>query len=183
MPFNGCRPPDRKICRTATHHFAASLIVETLQPRSWHEWAKSAADTLGLIPGLNIPAEIVGGSLALYEGDWIGFGLSLIGLLPIGGECAVMLKIVRRARKAAMAARFGARVGRRARRMAQRSTSPKFRRPPPPARPLSSPAKHRPTNRPIHKHPTHRTGSRPISGRAHSPHPSHYPSTQARKQA
>lgn len=57
------------------------------------------ADTLGLVPGLNVPAEILSGALSLYRGDYVGFSLSMIGLLPIAGEAAIGVKIARSARE------------------------------------------------------------------------------------
>ncbi|HEV2474418.1 MAG TPA: hypothetical protein VGS41_17205, partial [Chthonomonadales bacterium] len=63
--------------RVRFQHVAASGIVESAQPRTWQDWTLSAADAVGMIPLLNVPAEIVSGSVSLIEGDLIGFGLSL----------------------------------------------------------------------------------------------------------
>src|SRR5579885_939861 len=116
-----CMRESKRIHRIKTRHIAGSLLQETFRPRSWREWLQGAADTLGLIPGLNVPAEVVSGGLSLCEGDLIGFGLSLAGLLPVAGEVAIAIKIARRARRLTQGARFGARVARRAAHLAQRN--------------------------------------------------------------
>jgi hypothetical protein len=67
--------------------------------RPWEEQAQIVADTLGLVPGLNVPAEILSGALSLYRGDVVGFSLSMIGRLPIAGEVAIGVKIARSARE------------------------------------------------------------------------------------
>ena len=54
---------------------------------------------LGLIPILNIPAEIVSGLLSLRKKDYVGFGLSVAGLIPLQGEAAVALKLARTAQQ------------------------------------------------------------------------------------
>lgn len=112
---------DRPACPVAPRHIAGSLVQEATRKRPWHEWAQGVADTLGLIPGLNVPAELISGGLSLYEGDLIGFALSVAGLLPVGGEIAITIKMARRARRLAQGAKIGARVAHRARHLAQQS--------------------------------------------------------------
>ena len=68
---------------------------------AWEDKAQAAADVLGLIPILNIPAEIVSGLLSLRKRDYVGFGLSVAGLVPLQGEAAVALKIARTAQQLA----------------------------------------------------------------------------------
>ncbi len=63
--------------------------------RAWEDQVQAAADVLGLIPILNIPAEIVSGIISLRKKDYVGFGLSVAGLVPLQGEAAVALKIAR----------------------------------------------------------------------------------------
>lgn len=62
---------------------------------TWEDQVQVAADMLGLIPILNIPAEIVSGLLSLRKKDYVGFGLSVAGLVPLQGEAAVALKLAR----------------------------------------------------------------------------------------
>ena len=68
---------------------------------AWEDQVQAAADVLGLIPVLNIPAEIVSGLLSLRRKDYVGFGLSVAGLVPLQGEAAVALKLARTARQIA----------------------------------------------------------------------------------
>ncbi len=126
--------------RVRPRHLAGSLLQEATRPRPLREWLQSAVDTLGLIPGLNVPAEVLSGGFSLCEGDLVGFGLSLAGLLPVAGECAVALKIARRARRLAQGVRFGARVGYRARMLAQEVRTDRRH---PPARRAPSRSPHR----------------------------------------
>ena len=62
---------------------------------TWEDQVQVAADMLGLIPILNIPAEIISGLLSLRKKDYVGFGLSVAGLVPLQGEVAVALKLAR----------------------------------------------------------------------------------------
>ncbi len=68
---------------------------------AWEDQVQVAADVLGLIPLLNIPAEIVSGLLSLRRKDYVGFGLSVAGLVPLQGEAAVALKLARTAQQLA----------------------------------------------------------------------------------
>ena len=65
----------------------------------WEDQVQAAADILGLIPLLNIPAEIVSGLIPLRRKDYVGFGLSVAGLIPLEGEVAVAFKLARAARQ------------------------------------------------------------------------------------
>ena len=69
---------------------------------AWEDPVQAAADVLGLIPLLNIPAEIVSGLISLRKRDYVGFGLSVAGLVPLQGEAAVVLKLARTAQQIAM---------------------------------------------------------------------------------
>ena len=69
---------------------------------AWEDQVQVAADVLGLIPLLNIPAEIVSGLISLRKRDYVGFGLSVAGLVPLQGEAAVVLKLARTAQQIAM---------------------------------------------------------------------------------
>ena len=79
---------------------------------AWHDRVQHAADVLGLVPGLNMPAEIVSGLISLYKGDLVGFGLSLAGLMPVEGEWAVALKLARAAKQGTDLATRAARAAR-----------------------------------------------------------------------
>ena len=68
---------------------------------AWEDQVQATADVLGLIPLLNIPAEIVSGLISLRKKDYIGFGLSVAGLVPLQGEAAAALKLVRTAQQLA----------------------------------------------------------------------------------
>ncbi len=68
---------------------------------AWEDQVQVAADVLGLIPFLNIPAEIVSGLLSLRKRDYVGFGLSVAGLVPLQGEAAAALKFARTAQQLA----------------------------------------------------------------------------------
>ncbi len=54
---------------------------------------------IGLIPGANIPAEMVSGTISLINQDYTGVALSAAGLIPFVGEGAVSAKILRRTGK------------------------------------------------------------------------------------
>ncbi|HLV80537.1 MAG TPA: hypothetical protein VKT32_09660 [Chthonomonadaceae bacterium] len=73
-------------------------------------WLQEAVDTLGLVPGLNVPAEIVSGGISLFRGDLAGVFLSVVGLMPITGEWAVAVKLVRGYGHLSRGARYGARL-------------------------------------------------------------------------
>lgn len=75
----------------------ASPRLPQAAPASGHglDQVRGAVDVLGLVPILNIPAEIASGVLSLRQRDYIGFGLSLAGVVPIAGEWAIALKIAR----------------------------------------------------------------------------------------
>src|SRR5690348_9702266 len=95
-------------------------------------WLQEAVDTLGLVPGLNVPAEIVSGGLSLYRGDLGGLFLSVIGLLPVTGEWAIAAKLVRGYGHLSRGARYGAKLARCAETMtrtAEKSTIRSQRRP------------------------------------------------------
>src|SRR5579872_5574623 len=98
-----------------TQNIGSARVRYTPRLRPWSDWVHEAVDTIGLIPGLNIPAEIVSGALSLYKRDYIGFGLSVAGLVPVAGDLAVGVKIVRTASTVATAARVAKRVRRVAR--------------------------------------------------------------------
>ncbi len=54
-------------------------------------------DVVGLIPGMGAPADILNGLISAARGDWLGAGLSLLGVVPIAGEAAVAAKIAKNA--------------------------------------------------------------------------------------
>ncbi len=73
---------------------------------AWEDQVQAAADVLGLIPLLNVPAEIVSGLISLRKKDYVGFGLSVASLVPLQGEVAVALKIARTAQQIAAQNRY-----------------------------------------------------------------------------
>jgi RHS repeat-associated protein len=60
---------------------------------------QTAADTVGLIPGLGEPADAVSGVISLGRGDLTGAGLSAAALIPFIGDAAGGTKIARRLSK------------------------------------------------------------------------------------
>lgn len=69
-----------------------------------------ALDMLGLIPALNIPCEIASGLISLGRRDYVGFGLSVAGLVPVQGEWAIGMKIARHAHQMHGTAKLAAQV-------------------------------------------------------------------------
>jgi len=74
----------------------AAVKVETMEI-SKLDALQMLLDVVGLIPGLGAPADILNGLISVARGDWIGAGLSLIGVVPIAGEAAVAGKIAKNA--------------------------------------------------------------------------------------
>jgi hypothetical protein len=56
-------------------------------------------DAIGLIPFLNLPAEVISGTISGLQGDWVGVGLSAVGVVPFLGDASVIAKIARRGGK------------------------------------------------------------------------------------
>ncbi len=81
--------------------FVTQTSPTTAPVLAWEDQVQVAADVLGLIPILNIPAEIVSGLISLRKRDYVGFGLSVAGLVPLQGEAAVALKLARTAQQVA----------------------------------------------------------------------------------
>ena len=63
-----------------------------------------ALDVVGMVPWLNIPAEVFSGLISLAQRDYVGCGLSVAGIVPFEGEWAVALKLARTALKLARTA-------------------------------------------------------------------------------
>lgn len=63
----------------------------------WEARVQHTADVLALIPILNIPASFVSGLISLRRRDYVGVALSVVGMIPIEGECAVAFKMARHA--------------------------------------------------------------------------------------
>ncbi len=64
----------------------------------------TAVDVGSAIPILNVPLSIVSAGWSLYDGDYVGAGLSLLAINPFGGEAAAAAKLVRNADRVAEAA-------------------------------------------------------------------------------
>jgi hypothetical protein len=54
-------------------------------------------DIVGLIPGLGAPADILNAIISGARGDWLGAGLSVVGVVPAAGEAATAGKIAKNA--------------------------------------------------------------------------------------
>jgi hypothetical protein len=52
-------------------------------------------DVVGLIPGFGAPADLLNSLVSAMRGDWLGAGLSLVGVVPIAGEAATAAKIAK----------------------------------------------------------------------------------------
>ena len=52
-------------------------------------------DVVGLIPGFGAPADLLNSLVSAMRGDWLGAGLSLVGVIPIAGEAATAAKIAK----------------------------------------------------------------------------------------
>lgn len=63
------------------------------QVRTTLDKVQMVADVIGLIPIIGMPAEIVSGLISLRKKDYVGFGLSMLGLIPFEGEVAVAVKL------------------------------------------------------------------------------------------
>jgi len=74
----------------------AAVKVETMEI-SKLDALQMLLDVVGLIPGAGAPADILNGLISAARGDWLGAGLSLLGVVPIAGEAAVATKIAKNA--------------------------------------------------------------------------------------
>ncbi|QPF71791.1 hypothetical protein G8A07_01820 [Roseateles sp. DAIF2] len=74
----------------------AGVKVETIEI-SKLDALQMLLDVVGLIPGLGAPADILNGLISAARGDWLGAGLSLLGVVPIAGEAATAAKIAKNA--------------------------------------------------------------------------------------
>lgn len=83
---------------------------ENVRARSWEERVQNTADMLGMIPVLNVPAEIVSGLISLRRRDYVGVALSVAGLVPVQGEWAVVMKAARNAQHLGHAAKVGSKL-------------------------------------------------------------------------
>lgn len=91
------------------------VTQKNVRSRAWEDRVQGAADMLGLIPVLNVPAEIVSGLISLKKRDFVGVALSIAGLVPVEGEWAVALKVARNADHLRRAVKTGARIAKTAR--------------------------------------------------------------------
>ena len=56
-------------------------------------------DVVGLVPGLGSPADALNGLISAARGDWLGAGLSLLGVIPVAGEAATVGKVAKNSEK------------------------------------------------------------------------------------
>jgi hypothetical protein len=82
---------------------ASPEIVVTAPELSKLDALQMLLDVIGLIPGLGAPADIVNAIISGARGDWLGAGLSLVGVVPVAGEAATAGKIAKNADRYAAA--------------------------------------------------------------------------------
>ena len=56
---------------------------------TWWDW----------YPALGAPADVLNGLISAARGDWLGAGLSLLGVVPVAGEAATVGKIAKNSEK------------------------------------------------------------------------------------
>lgn len=97
----------------ATPKFATSPgSFHTRKEKEWELKVQHTADVLALIPILNIPASFVSGLISLRRRDYVGVALSVVGMIPIEGECAVAFKLARHACELHTVTKTGIKVAR-----------------------------------------------------------------------
>jgi hypothetical protein len=82
---------------------ASPEIVVTAAEISKLDALQMLLDVVGLIPGLGAPADILNAIISGARGDWLGAGLSLVGVVPVAGEAATAGKIAKNSEKYAAA--------------------------------------------------------------------------------
>lgn len=82
----------------------AAVKVETMEI-SKLDALQMLLDVVGLIPGAGAPADVINGLISAARGDWLGAGLSLLGVVPIAGEAAVAAKIAKNSERYTAAVR------------------------------------------------------------------------------
>jgi hypothetical protein len=83
---------------------ASPEIVVTAQELSKLDALQMLLDVIGLIPGFGAPADILNAVISGARGDWLGAGLSVVGVVPVAGEAATAGKIAKNADRYAAAA-------------------------------------------------------------------------------
>jgi hypothetical protein len=76
----------------------------------WEDRIQRTADLLALIPVVNVPASIVSGLISFRKRDYLGVTLSVLGVIPIEGEGATLVKIACHTVHAQRMAKFGVRT-------------------------------------------------------------------------
>jgi len=88
----------------------ALIPAPVRKKENWEGRVQHTADVLALIPILNIPASFVSGLISLRHRDYVGVVLSVVGMIPIEGECAVIFKMACHACDLCIVAKMGAQV-------------------------------------------------------------------------
>src|SRR5690242_9569616 len=91
--------PTQSSRKVQLRHVALSVAQEALRSRPFHEWIETLLRSLGLVPFLSVPVEVVGLYISLIKRQPLEFGLSLAGLICLPGVCGTVVKIVRRIKK------------------------------------------------------------------------------------
>jgi hypothetical protein len=74
---------------------ASPEIVVTARELSNLDALQMLLDVIGLVPGFGAPADIVNAIISGARGDWLGAGLSIIGVVPVAGEAATAAKVAK----------------------------------------------------------------------------------------
>ncbi len=88
---------------TAKAEEASPEIVVTAQQIDKLDALQMLLDVVGLVPGFGAPADILNAIISGARGDWLGAGLSLVGVVPVAGEAATAGKIAKNADRYAAA--------------------------------------------------------------------------------
>lgn len=98
-------PPDMSGCGSG--NMVTDSLVQGASADEVLDAVQTLADTVGFIPVLGEPADAISGLISLGRGDYIGAGLSLGALAPIGGQAFGGGKLARRLGNAADVVRRG----------------------------------------------------------------------------
>ena len=89
-PLPVMRPPsyantdNRQALTTAAHTGMSAL-----------DGVQALLNGVGLIPGLNVPANLASAGLSLYQGDYFGAALSIVGVIPFASDFTDSIKLAR----------------------------------------------------------------------------------------
>lgn len=64
--------------------------------KPWYEkWGQTILDALSMIPVIGIPADLASATWSAFKGDWTGVSLSVVGMVPLYGDAAESVKLLR----------------------------------------------------------------------------------------